>query len=98
MFPFQDEALAQAKAALPRYELPSDAPFPHFPIYVISLERAKERRVAAAQQLLSRGVNFTFFNAVDGAQQPLPHADVRAWWAGRDIWLFDGWLAVCTAA
>lgn len=54
--------------------------------------------MAAAQQLLSRGVNFTFFNAVDGAQQPLPHADVRAGWAGRDVWLFDGWLAVCTAA
>lgn len=98
MFPFQDEALAQAKAALPRYELPSDAPFPHFPIYVISLERATERRAAAEQQLVSRGVNFTFFDAVDGAQQPLPDADVRAGWGGPGCMGIGGWVAVCTAA
>lgn len=76
VFPFQQEALAQAKASLPRYQQPAGTPFPAFPIYVISLARAEERRAAAKKQLLSHGVNFTFFDAVDGGRRPLPDADV----------------------
>ncbi|PRW32880.1 histone H3 [Chlorella sorokiniana] len=85
MFPFQDDALARAKAALPRYQLPTGAAFPHFPVYVISLERAGGRRAAAEGQLLSRGINTTFFDAVDGAQQPLPGADVD-WYVSGARW------------
>jgi glycosyl transferase family 25 len=36
-------------------------------VFVISLKRAKERRAAAAQQLQRAGVDFCFFDAVDGA-------------------------------
>lgn len=68
VFPFQQEALAQAKASLPRYQQPAGTPFPAFPVYVISLARAEERRAAAKKQLLSHGVNFTFFDAVDGGR------------------------------
>ena len=77
VFPFQDNAIARAKAALPRYTWPHHTPFPP-PIYVVSLKRSAKRRAAIAAQMESRGINFTFFDAVDGVQQLLPDADVGA--------------------
>lgn len=84
VFPFQDNAIARAKAALPRYTWPHHTPFPP-PIYVVSLKRSAKRRAAIAAQMESRGINFTFFDAVDGVQQLLPDADVK-WYASGARW------------
>jgi hypothetical protein len=90
VFPYQDAAEARRKAALPRFRFPRGAAaFPHFPVHVISLKNATQRRAAVAEQLEDRGIAFKWFDAVDGGQE-LPEDEV-GWvpWAGA-------WVAACS--
>ncbi|MCB1529648.1 MAG: glycosyltransferase family 25 protein [Rhodospirillales bacterium] len=65
-----------------------NAPFP--PIFVISLSGAEERRSGMAEKLRSLGLDFEFFDAVDGRKtdvlaQPLYHARKRALYFGKHL-------------
>ena len=90
VFPFQDAAEARRKAALPRFRFPRGAAaFPHFPVHVISLKNATQRRAAVAEQLEDRGIAFQWFDAVDGGQE-LPEDEVR--WVPRT----GAWVVACS--
>ncbi|MCG9584104.1 glycosyltransferase family 25 protein [Vibrio tubiashii] len=58
-------------------------------IYVISLRRSTERRASIVQQFKSAGLNFEFFDAVDGRAVP-PHPLFRNYNYLKRLWLTSG--------
>lgn len=93
VFPFQDAAETQRKAALPKFRFPEGTPFPPFPVHVISLTNATRRRELVQRQLDERGIAFRFFDAVDGTQA-LPDDEVGRR-AGRGVGLAAGAVLCC---
>ena len=81
--------VAAAKERLPRYVTPIDihnaSQFP-FPVKVISMRRAKERRESMATQLEAQHVQFEFVDAVDGdSEDAFPDADIQRYFSGERL-------------
>ena len=64
-----------------------------WPIYVISLERATQRRAACQRALDAMGAPFAFFDAVDGAR--LSEAEVAAAYDARAMRASTGVRSPC---
>lgn len=58
---------ALLKSSAPRYSFPRAATsFPFFPIVLLSLPRARDRRAHAVSQLASQNITYDVFDAIDG--------------------------------
>ncbi|WP_344963445.1 glycosyltransferase family 25 protein [Oceanisphaera sediminis] len=63
-------------------------PMPVMPVFVISLKRSQERRDYIASQLQAQGIDFSFFDAIDGSDKSNPL--LKRYNYTKRLWLTSG--------
>lgn len=67
---------------------PKEAYMSSIPVFVISLKRSQERRDYIASQLQAQGIDFSFFDAIDGSDKSNPL--LKRYNYAKRLWLTSG--------